>query len=109
MRGMTMHSLQGVAEGARTPPLLVSLNGDVELFLLSVITGLQTHLRCHRAHLRSAPPAHSGIPAASISSRNSCARLADSRPWRKDRISVGRTLTKSATTLKLYPCRVVVF
>jgi hypothetical protein len=54
------------------------------------------------------PAAHSGMPAASISSRNSCARLGDSRPWRKDRISVGRTLTKSATTLKLYPCRVKV-
>src|SRR5919202_985268 len=46
------------------------------------------------------------LEAFSISSRNSCARLADSRPWRKDRISIGLTLTKSATTLKLYPRRV---
>ena len=43
------------------------------------------------------PMASSGILAASVSSRHACARLADSLPCSSDRMSTGRTCTKSAT------------
>ena len=38
------------------------------------------------------PSAHRGMPAARISSRNSCVRPADGHPWRKARIATKRLI-----------------